>query len=30
MDIKITSKAEAQLSKVEAKTFRIVFDEDCG
>lgn len=30
MDIRITGKAEAELSKIEAKTFRITFDEDCG
>ena len=30
MDIKITGRAEAELSKLESKTFRINYDNDCG
>lgn len=30
MDIKITDRAEKELSKIDAKTFRITFDNDCG
>lgn len=30
MDIKITGKAEAELLKIESKTFRIAYDNDCG
>jgi hypothetical protein len=30
MDIKITDRAEKELSKIEAKSFRITYDNDCG
>ena len=30
MDIKITDRAEEKLSKLESKSFRITFDNDCG
>jgi len=30
MDIKITGRAEAELSKIESKTLRIEFDDYCG
>lgn len=30
MDIKITDRAERELSKIESKTFRIAYDGDCG
>jgi len=30
MDIKITGRAETELSKIESRTLRIVFDDYCG
>jgi len=30
MDIRITDKAKAELSKIETKNFRIAYDNDCG
>ena len=30
MDIKITGRAEAELSKIASNTFRISYDNDCG
>jgi hypothetical protein len=30
MDIRITDRAAVELSKIEPKTFRIAFDNDCG
>lgn len=30
MDIKITGRAETELSKIESNTFRITYDNDCG
>lgn len=30
MDIKITDRAKAELSKIDSKNFRIAYDDDCG
>lgn len=30
MDIKITGKAAEELSKIDSKSFRITYDNDCG
>jgi len=30
MDVRITDKAKAELSKIESKNFRIAYDNDCG
>jgi hypothetical protein len=30
MDIKITDRAKSELSKIESKSFRIAYDNDCG
>lgn len=30
MNVRITDRAKAELSKIEAKNFRIAYDNDCG
>ena len=30
MDVRITDRAKAELSKIESKNFRIAYDNDCG
>lgn len=30
MEFKITDRAETELSKIESKTFRVIYDDNCG